>query len=495
MTAVLTEALTALIHAPTGRDAVIVQRLLSEADIVSVVCSGFDDIKSRVDETTLFIIVAEEGLKNANLRPLSETLAIQPPWSDLPVIILTLHGGTNDRNPLADRLLSSLGNISFLERPFHPTTLVSLARSAVRARKRQFAMRDNLDQLKRSRDAMRDSDFRLRESEATFRAMFANSSLGKFQIDAVSGEFIRGNDALCRIVGYSEPELLLLRDANLCFPGEPPSDWSLEGLFLNDKLEIDFEKLYRRKDDSTVWVQVTLNAIRNEAGKVVRLSGVVQDITSRKQVGEQLRMLMREVNHRSKNLLAVVQSVARQTARDTSPRDFIRNFSQRLQGLSASQDLLVAGDWISVDLEALIRSQLLFLGESQDVRVKIDGAPIVVTPSVAQALGLAIHELATNAIKYGSLSVTTGEVHISWHIEEPGFFVMAWAESGGPIVREPDRIGFGTVVVERMVATSVNGEVQLRYPPSGLMWTLKADLETISSISPPRFEKLDMRTH
>ena len=472
---------TALIHAPTGRDAIIVQRILSEAGITPLIRSDLEEIETSIDQTTLFVLVTEEGLRNANIRPLAEKLANQPPWSDLPIVVLTQNGGGSERNPMASRMATSLGNVSFLERPFHPTTLVSLARSAVRARDRQFAMRDNLDELQRSQATIRESELRLRESEATFRAMFANSSLGKFQADATSGRFIRANEAFCKIVGYSEQELSVLREADLCLPDKDGLGWSIDRLFTDGKSEHDSEKRYRRKDGSAVWVQVTLNAIRNEFGDVVRMSGVVQDITSRKQVGEQLRLLMREVNHRSKNLLAVVQSVARQTARETSPGAFIRSFSERLQGLSASQDLLVAGDWISVDLETLIRSQLKFLGESRDDRIKILGPRLIVTPSVAQAIGLAIHELATNALKYGSLSTNRGQIQIGWKLVEPTGFQMTWVESGGPAVQEPRRTGFGTVVIKRMVATSVNGKVQVSYAPTGLVWTLDADAHVISN--------------
>lgn len=198
------------------------------------------------------------------------------------------------------------------------------------------------------------------------------------------------------------------------------------------------------------------------------------DLSEIKRYEHQIHLLMGEVNHRSKNLLAVVQSIARQTARDSQPEAFARQFMQRLQGLSASQDLLIEGGWTAVGLADLVHSQLRHLGDLQDARVVIDGAPVLIRPSAAQGIGMALHELATNAIKYGALSGDSGHVVIGWAKDGSGGFRIAWREQGGPAVRAPQRRGFGRTVIERMAAHAVGGAVDLRYDPDGLRWTLTA---------------------
>lgn len=205
------------------------------------------------------------------------------------------------------------------------------------------------------------------------------------------------------------------------------------------------------------------------------------DLSERQRQEEHIRFLMQEVNHRSKNLLSVVISMARQTARDCSPQEFVKDFSHRLLGLSASHDLIVQGNWGGVTADALIRSQLKHL--SQEVhsnRVKTDGPDLLLTPAAAQGIGMALHELSTNAIKYGSLSVLDGTVSIDWgtNTSDRTFF-MRWKEQGGPPVTPPQKNGFGRTVIEKMAATSAGGHVHLEYPESGAVWILSAPIGRI----------------
>jgi two-component sensor histidine kinase len=179
---------------------------------------------------------------------------------------------------------------------------------------------------------------------------------------------------------------------------------------------------------------------------------------------------MREVNHRAKNMLSVVDSIAHQTAA-RNPEDFIECFSQRVQALSANQDLLVRNEWKGVDIADLVRAQLAHFADLIGSRIGLGGPKLRLNPSSAQAIGLALHELATNAGKYGALSTDAGRVGISW--ETVGdIFSMNWTEREGPPISAPERRGFGTVVMEAMAARSVDGKVDLDYPPSGVTWRL-----------------------
>ena len=205
------------------------------------------------------------------------------------------------------------------------------------------------------------------------------------------------------------------------------------------------------------------------------------DLSERQKYDQHIRLLMREVNHRSKNLLTVVTSMARQTARSSSPEDFVDLFSERLQGLSASQDLIVQGNWGGVSVEDLVRSQIRHLGEEiHSKRVKLDGPEMIVSPTAAQGIGMALHELSTNALKYGSLSGPAGTVSIEWAlVDDHRTFRMRWREQGGPPVVPSKKTGFGRTVIERMAANSVGGTVKLQYAVSGVEWVLVAPLKEV----------------
>ena len=219
-------------------------------------------------------------------------------------------------------------------------------------------------------------------------------------------------------------------------------------------------------------------------GKAKRVANIVVDITDRKKAEEHVELLMREVSHRSKNLLAVVQAIASQTVRSAGTlSEFEKRFAQRLQGLAASHDLLVKENWRGVPLVDLARQQLALFTEAGSARLMLEGPDVVLAAAASQSIGLALHELATNAIKYGAWSVPTGRVTASWTVEHelgmPHHLQLCWVESGGPIVTPPTQSGFGTIVIEQIAANSVNGEVLLEFDPRGLRWTLSMPVDNL----------------
>jgi len=201
-----------------------------------------------------------------------------------------------------------------------------------------------------------------------------------------------------------------------------------------------------------------VSCVRDPEGGLSYLIKIIQDITDRKELDENRQMLMREVNHRGKNLLSVVKVIARQTAR-RSPENFIEAFGERLQALAANQDILVNNGWQKIELDALVRGQLEHF-EAISERVTVAGPPVKVSAHAAQAIGMAIHELATNAAKYGSLSNDIGRVVIGWSIEQ-GEFSMSWREQDGPAVSAPTSHGFGTTVIDKLTASSLSADVKL----------------------------------
>jgi PAS domain S-box-containing protein len=200
------------------------------------------------------------------------------------------------------------------------------------------------------------------------------------------------------------------------------------------------------------------------------LATVTRDISDRKRHEEHLDLLMREVSHRAKNMLTVVQAISNQTAAN-SPKDFLVRFTERLRALSANQDLLVRNEWGGVDIADLVRAQLAAFADLMGSRISMHGPKLRFNAAAGQAVGLALHELATNASKYGALSTETGSVEVCWRLDG-NIFAMNWTERGGPPASAPTHRGFGSTVVNAMAKRSVQGEVHLDYAPSGVVWTL-----------------------
>jgi PAS domain S-box-containing protein len=228
---------------------------------------------------------------------------------------------------------------------------------------------------------------------------------------------------------------------------------------------------FRRRDGEVRWAETSGLAYFEGVGRerrAVNLVGTIADVTERKEYEEKEHLLMREINHRAKNMLNVVDSIARQTAA-RNPQDFVERFSQRIQALSASQDLLVRNEWKGVEIDDLVHSQLAHFADLIGSRIIVQGPRLRLNPPAVQAIGLALHELATNAGKYGALSTGAGHVDIFWE-SDGGTLTMSWTEHDGP-VSPPKRRGFGTIVMEA-AGRSVGGEVALHYGPSGVTWRL-----------------------
>src|SRR5499425_2906783 len=179
---------------------------------------------------------------------------------------------------------------------------------------------------------------------------------------------------------------------------------------------VHHEYRVRRRDGTIRWVEANALAYFEGTGperRAVSLGGTVQDITERKEREEKEHLLMREINHRAKNMLSVVDAIAHQTA-TRNPEGFVERFSERIQALSANQDLLVRNEWNGVEIEDLVCAQLSLFADLIGSRIAVHGPELRLKPACAQAIGLALHELATNAGKYGALSTDAGRVDVSW---------------------------------------------------------------------------------
>ncbi|MGA7426615.1 MAG: CheR family methyltransferase [Rhodoplanes sp.] len=236
------------------------------------------------------------------------------------------------------------------------------------------------------------------------------------------------------------------------------------------------------KDRSRIALDLALTEWSLEGRRY--FTGIMRDISARKERERHIRLIMRELSHRTKNVLAVVQAMAWQTSRTSvNAEEFQDRLSQRVDGLSRSIDLLVRREWEGVDIEELIHDQLAPFFDEKYARLQLTGPPLVLKPNGAQDLGLVLHELATNASKYGALSSPTGRVLITWSVviasTAAAVFKMTWKEEDGPPVVPPARTGFGYTVIKDMMAKAHTAEISMDFAPKGLVWQMEMEAQRI----------------
>jgi PAS domain S-box-containing protein len=312
----------------------------------------------------------------------------------------------------------------------------------------------------------------LRESRERFRWLasiveFSDDAIVSKNLDRIITSWNKGAE---RIFGYL-PEEAIGKPITILIPPERQheEDMITERLRRGVRTE-HFETVRRRKGGDLIDVSLTISPVRDADGKAVGASLIAQDITERKTREEREHLLMREVNHRAKNMLSVVDAIARQTA-TRDPEHFVDHFSERIRALSANHDLLIRNSWQGVEVEDLVRAQLAPFADLIGSRMVVRGPRLRLNAASAQAVGLALHELSTNAGKYGAFANDTGRLDIGWWTEGETF-TMSWAERDGPPVSAPQRRGFGTVVMQEMAESSMDGKVDLEYAPSGVTWRL-----------------------
>jgi two-component sensor histidine kinase len=197
------------------------------------------------------------------------------------------------------------------------------------------------------------------------------------------------------------------------------------------------------------------------------------DISEQKRQQAHLQVLLRELAHRAKNILSLVDGIARQSARAESlPETFTQRFTARLAALGGAYDLLIGEDWRGVSLHALAQTQLAFILPDAPGRVTIDGPEVIVRPEIGQYLALALHELATNAAKYGALKGADGEVALSWRRSDGDGVELAWVETGGAATGPPTRSGFGRTLLERVVPRALGADARIEFEPQGVKWRI-----------------------
>jgi two-component sensor histidine kinase len=228
-----------------------------------------------------------------------------------------------------------------------------------------------------------------------------------------------------------------------------------------------YETVRQRKDGSLVDISLTISPVRDGDGNIIGASKIARNITARKQAEEKTQILLHEIDHRGKNLLSTVHAVARMTQANSVP-EFVDIFTGRLGALSRVHRVLAESRWRGADLRGLIDEELAAYGADTGWRVSISGTQIDLCAEAAQVLAMAIHELATNAAKYGAMSTPSGHVSVEWSWDSEGKLVLEWIETGGPTVSEPSHRGFGVTLIDRIIGHQLRGAVHLDWRPEGL---------------------------
>lgn len=221
------------------------------------------------------------------------------------------------------------------------------------------------------------------------------------------------------------------------------------------------------------WFLSRATPIRDRDGHITFWFGTNTDVTEMRDAEQRIELLLQEVNHRSKNMLAIIQSLARRS--DAHRPDFIERLEQRIRGLAANQDLLVRRAWSPVPVREMIEAQLRSLGDSRS-QIDCEGPEALLSPGAAEALAMAFHEMATNAMKYGALSVPEGRVTVRWAlegVEDAAAFHMEWVESGGPAVHEPTHRGFGSRIMVDVPRVKLDARISTAFPPEGFRWSME----------------------
>jgi PAS domain S-box-containing protein len=328
--------------------------------------------------------------------------------------------------------------------------------------------------------ARRQAEEELRAREIRLRLALAAGQLGEWELDLETDTSVRAlrHD---QIFGYDEPI----------------ENWNFETFISHvlpeDRPQVEesfhkaaatgagwhFECRIRRANDGEIrWIAASGEPQLAADGHVTKIFGLVGDITERKRWEEHQQLLINELNHRVKNTLATVQSIASQTLRNApTTQEVMQALEGRLMALSRTHDVLTRENWEAADLRIIVEQAVEPYSATSENRLHIGGPKVRLPPRMALALAMALQELVTNAVKYGALSNAAGEIRITWAVEDnkdQTRLLLRWEESGGPPIQTPARRGFGTRLIERSLAQDLDGNVSIEFAPMGLVCTVDA---------------------
>jgi PAS domain S-box-containing protein len=299
-----------------------------------------------------------------------------------------------------------------------------------------------------------------------------------FMLDT-DGRIASWNLGAQRIKGYLEGEVIG-RHFSIFYPpedvarGHPQRELEIaqaEGKYEEEGWPV-------RKDGTTFYAHVVITAVRDEQGRLRGYGKVTRDVTDRRYADERQKLLLNELNHRVKNTLSIVQSIARQTLGDGKDA---KALEARLMALSRAHDMLTAKIWENGYLRTVVTTELEPFRRPSGPQISVEGPDLKLGVNATVAFAMAVHELASNAAKYGAMSQDGGRAELSWGVHD-GVVTLDWRESGGPPVAEPTRRGFGAKLLERGLARQINGRAELEFAPEGVRYRMEAPLQMLQSV-------------
>jgi PAS domain S-box-containing protein len=303
----------------------------------------------------------------------------------------------------------------------------------------------DITERKQMEGALRESEERLR-----FVASIVDTSDDAIVSKNLDGIITSWNKGAERIFGYSAEEAIG-QPITIVIPHDRQDEERtiLTRVRRGERMD-HFETIRQHKHGSLIVVSLTVSPVKDVKGKVVGASKIARDITQQKRAQEQIATLAREAEHRSKNLLASVQAAVLLSHSDT-PEGLKRAIEGRIQALANVNSLFVETRWIGAELSDIATQELAPYAEKDKRRIRIDGPQVLLEPNAAQAIAVTLHELVTNAVKYGALSDSNGQIDLKWLHNSDGRLTLYWTEIGGPAVRMPTRHGFGTRIIKEMI--------------------------------------------
>jgi PAS domain S-box-containing protein len=308
---------------------------------------------------------------------------------------------------------------------------------------------------------------RLAEDAALRLAAIVESSDDAIVGKDLDGTITSWNAAAERIFGYTAEEIIGKSITILIPPDYKKEEEAIiERIRRGQRVE-HFETVRQRKHGSLIDVSMTISPVKNSYGKIIGASKIARDITDRKRSEAQIVNLAHEAEHRTKNILATVQAAVRLSHSNT-PDDLKRLIEGRINALAKVHTLFVDSRWTGAQLHSLVTQELLPYRNGREERVRINGPTEMLEPNTAQAIAISLHELATNAAKYGSLSAADGDVEIAWSRTASGQLSLRWTESGGPTIAPPTHRGCGTRIIENIIGGQLGGKVRFDWRAAGL---------------------------